>query len=170
MLQCRECFALGSDLNLSCNAEKDFALGSELNLCCNAEKYFALGCDLNLCCNAEKDFGLSSELNLCCNAEKYFGLGSEGGSALLADDVGVPLQPPALAASTMLLALSHFTLCLVRSEEHLGEAKRMFKSALRLGLDTAVLTKQFARADDLFARDKQWFGETIKTIAFGLIC
>ena len=45
----------------------------------------------------------------------------------------------------------------------------MFKSALRLGVDTSVLTKQFARADDLFARDKQWFGETIQTIAFGLI-
>ena len=83
--------------------------------------------------------------------------------------MGFTLQAPALAASTMLLALSHFTLCLVRSEEHLREAKRMFKSALRLGVDTSVLTKQFARADDLFARDKQWFGETIQTIAFGLI-
>ena len=101
-------------------------------------------------------------LSHCCNAERFFGLGSE--STL--EDMQSPPQSPGVAVLTMLRALSYFTICLVESEEKLGKAKQVLKSALRLGVDTALLMKEYTKAEDRLAIDKSWFGETI---AFGLM-
>lgn len=71
-----------------------------------------------------------------------------------------------MAVLTMLRALSYFTICRIESEQKLGKAKQVLKSALRLGDDTAVLMKEYTKAEGRLANDKSWFGETM---AFGLM-
>lgn len=80
-----------------------------------------------------------------------------GKLAVLAEVTELPPLALSTAVLTMLRALSYFTICLIESEE---KAMQVVKSALRLGLDTAVLMKKVTEAADRLAKDKSWFGET----------
>ena len=92
----------------------------------------------------------------------YFGFGCEppslvGKLAMLAEDTELPPKALSTAVSTMLRPLSYFTICLIKSEE---KAMQVLKSALRLGLDTALLMKEVTEAEERLVKDKSWFGET----------
>ena len=102
------------------------------------------------------------QLHLCCTAERYFGLGPD--SSWLADGVNFPLGAPPTAVSVMVRALYHYTLLLRASQERLLDAKKVFKSALAAGRDTAPLAKELSTAEMLLAQDKKWFGDAIQCV------